>query len=188
MLKECKICKTIKSIDLFYTAGKYKDKQYHRNECIPCYNEYIRDHKPEKQRAYRQTEEYKKKKQEYRKSEKYLQSERKRSKERYSNEINYKFKKCLRARLKSALLSKKWLKNNHLAEYLGCSLEELKNNFQSKFIEGMTWEAFFNGLIHIDHIIPLSSAKTPEEMYKLCHYTNLQPLWAIDNMKKSDKY
>jgi hypothetical protein len=40
---------------------------------------------------------------------------------------------------------------------------------------------------HIDHKIPLSSAKTEEEAYQLCHYTNLQPLWAEDNLKKSNK-
>jgi hypothetical protein len=49
----------------------------------------------------------------------------------------------------------------------------------------MTWEN--QGKWHIDHIIPLSSAKTEKEMYKLCHYTNLQPLWAFDNLSKGSK-
>ena len=50
----------------------------------------------------------------------------------------------------------------------------------------MSWELM--GLhIHIDHIIPLSSAKTEEEVYKLFNYTNLQPLWAKDNLIKSNK-
>ena len=49
----------------------------------------------------------------------------------------------------------------------------------------MNWEN--RNLWHVDHIIPLSSAKTEEELVKLCHYTNLQPLWAEDNLKKSNK-
>ena len=40
---------------------------------------------------------------------------------------------------------------------------------------------------HIDHIVPLSSANTEEELIRLCHYTNLQPLWAEDNLKKGGK-
>jgi hypothetical protein len=53
------------------------------------------------------------------------------------------------------------------------------------FTEKMNWDNY--GEWHIDHIIPLSSANTEEEIYKLCHYTNLQPLWAEDNIKKSNK-
>jgi hypothetical protein len=49
----------------------------------------------------------------------------------------------------------------------------------------MNWSN--RNLWHIDHIIPLASAKTEEEMIKLCHYTNLQPLWAIENMSKGSK-
>jgi hypothetical protein len=53
------------------------------------------------------------------------------------------------------------------------------------FTEKMNWDNY--GKWHVDHIIPLSSANTEEEIYKLCHYTNLQPLWAEDNIKKSNK-
>jgi 5-methylcytosine-specific restriction endonuclease McrA len=53
------------------------------------------------------------------------------------------------------------------------------------FKEGMTWEN--HGEWHIDHIIPISKAKTAEEIYKLNHYTNLQPLWKRENLCKGSK-
>lgn len=68
---------------------------------------------------------------------------------------------------------------------IGCTPEELRTHLQSKFQEGMTWENY--GEWHIDHIIPLSSAKDQIESEKLCHYINLQPLWAKDNLNKSNK-
>ena len=61
----------------------------------------------------------------------------------------------------------------------------LKEHLELQFVDGMSWDN--RSEWHIDHIIPLSSAKTDEEIYKLCHYTNLQPLWAEDNLKKSNK-
>ncbi len=42
-------------------------------------------------------------------------------------------------------------------------------------------------VLTLSYIVPLSRAKTIDEVYKLCHYTNLQPLWASDNLRKSDK-
>jgi len=70
-------------------------------------------------------------------------------------------------------------------EIIGCPPKFLKEHLEKQFVSGMTWEN--RGKWHIDHIIPLSSAKTEEELYKLCHYTNLQPLWAEDNLRKSNK-
>ena len=51
----------------------------------------------------------------------------------------------------------------------------------------MAWENYGYYGWHIDHIIPLSSAKTEEELYKLSHFTNLQPMGASDNRKKGAK-
>lgn len=69
---------------------------------------------------------------------------------------------------------------------LGCTLEEFIKHLQSLFTEGMTLEN--HGEWEIDHIIPISSAKTEEDIIKLNHYTNLQPLWKEDNRKKSNKF
>jgi hypothetical protein len=52
---------------------------------------------------------------------------------------------------------------------------------------GMNWNNWEQFGWHLDHIKPLSSAKSIEEMESLCHYTNLQPLWWRDNLSKSDK-
>jgi hypothetical protein len=51
----------------------------------------------------------------------------------------------------------------------------------------MSWDNYGYYGWHIDHIIPLSSAKTKEEIYKLCHFKNLQPLWWTDNLSKGKK-
>jgi hypothetical protein len=76
---------------------------------------------------------------------------------------------------------------NKTTEFLGCNVLELKNHLEFQFKEGMSWNN--HGLFgwHIDHIKPLSSAKTEKELYILCHYTNLQPLWAKDNLSKGNK-
>lgn len=67
-------------------------------------------------------------------------------------------------------------------ELLGCEWKELKKQFETQFTKGMSWKN--KGKWHIDHIIPLASAKNETQLIKLCHYTNLQPLWASDNLKK----
>jgi len=76
-------------------------------------------------------------------------------------------------------------KRNRTFDIVGCQPEFLKEHLQKQFKEGMTWDN--RSEWHIDHIIPLSSANNEEELYKLCHYTNLQPLWAEENLKKSNK-
>lgn len=99
----------------------------------------------------------------------------------------YSMKRRLRNRLYCALRETSWKKNTKFTEYIGCTLAELKNHIENQFTDGMSWVILMTGAIHLDHIIPLSSAKTQEELYKLCHYTNIQPLWAIDNIRKSNK-
>lgn len=70
-------------------------------------------------------------------------------------------------------------------ELLGTDWQSLKNHIESQFVGGMSWENMSEW--HIDHIVPLASAKTEDELAALCHYTNLQPLWASDNLSKGAK-
>lgn len=105
-------------------------------------------------------------------------------KEREGSDLFFKLKRRLRNRLYYSLKAKSWRKNNNFVEYIGCDQDTLVNHLASQFVPGMTWGNY--GQWHIDHIIPLVSAQSEEEMYKLCHYTNLQPLWALDNIKKGD--
>jgi hypothetical protein len=93
----------------------------------------------------------------------------------------------MNSRLRIFLKSKNITKNNKTFEIIGCTPQKLKQHLENKFTEGMKW-GLIGQYIHIDHIIPLCSAKTEEEIFKLCHYTNLQPMWAIDNIKKGGKY
>jgi hypothetical protein len=79
------------------------------------------------------------------------------------------------------------IKNNTTFKILGCSPEDLKIHLEKQFKEGMCWDNYGYYGWHVDHKIPLDSAKTEGDVYKLCHYTNLQPLWRKDNSKKSNK-
>lgn len=88
----------------------------------------------------------------------------------------------LRSRVYKLTRSKNFRKNKTFFEYIGCTVEHLVQYLEERFKPGMTWDN--HGDWHIDHIIPLASAKDIQELYKLNHYTNLQPLWAIDNMSK----
>lgn len=77
-----------------------------------------------------------------------------------------------------------------LKSLVGWTAQELKVHLESLFTDGMSWEAFMRGEIHIDHIIPVAvfNCPTPDHLdFKRCWaLSNLQPLWAIDNMSKSD--
>ena len=106
---------------------------------------------------------------------------------KYHNDVNTKLSEILRRRISCAV------KNNQKAgsavRDLGCSIDEFKIYLENKFQEGMTWENWSYSGWHIDHIKPLASfdLSNREQFLEACNYKNLQPLWAIDNLKKSNK-
>lgn len=184
--KKCKVCNLTKSINEFFPAAKYKDKQYYRGECKECTKSDLRsDAGKAAQIKYRNSIHGKAVKTAYKKRREYRKQQTQYEINRYYKDPLFRCRRLVRDRLLKALKSKTWTKKFKFSEYIGCSQDELIAYLESKFTEGMTWEN--QGKWHIDHIIPLSSATTVEEMYKLCYYTNLQPLWALDNILKSNK-
>lgn len=97
----------------------------------------------------------------------------------------YRLKGNIRSLINISIKKKNFNKTTKVEEILGCSIEYFIEYLKKLFKEGMTIEN--HGEWHIDHIIPISSATTEEEVIKLNHYSNLQPLWAKENLKKWKK-
>ncbi len=115
-------------------------------------------------------------------------------KNRMKYDIIYLLKNKTRKAISTSLKRNNYTKKSRSYEILGCSFEELKQYLESKFEDWMTWEnrGLYNGEYDfgwdIDHKVPLSSAKTEEELLKLYNYTNLQPLCSkINRDIKKDK-
>ena len=104
------------------------------------------------------------------------------AKQRYDSEPLYRLTVGLRNRIQKVF--KGLNKSKTSKELLGVNdIQFIFNYMESKFQLGMSWGNY--GKWHVDHVIPLCTAKTEKELENLCHYTNLQPLWAKDNLKKS---
>jgi hypothetical protein len=93
----------------------------------------------------------------------------------------------VRGRIKQYLKQKNITQRNKTYDIVGIGINELKIHLEKQFTEGMSWDNYGLYGWHIDHIIPLCSANDENELIKLFHYTNLQPLWAEDNLKKNGK-
>ncbi len=110
---------------------------------------------------------------------------RKYRKARYQRDPVFRIKSLVAWRLRNFLRSRNVTKRNRTFQAVGCTPEFLKLHLEAQFRDGMAWEN--QRLWQIDHRTPLASAKTEAEILALCHYTNLQPLWAFDNLSKGAK-
>lgn len=94
----------------------------------------------------------------------------------------FKAKEAIRHNIRISIYKKNYTKRSHTYEILGCSFNFFKDYIEKQFQPGMTW--LNHGEWHLDHKIPLDTAKTEEDVIQLNHYTNFQPLWAKDNLAK----
>lgn len=108
-------------------------------------------------------------------------------KKRYQGNTQFRLKCILRARLYSIMRNSP--KNGSAIRDLGCTIDEFKKYLESKFLPGMSWENQAYKGWHIDHIKPLSlfDLQNRNEFLKACHFTNMQPMWAMDNHKKGNR-
>jgi len=178
-MKKCCKCKIEKDLSEF---GKHKSLKDGLNiQCKTCVKE--------RNEKYRQAnkEKISEHMKEYYESNKEKINERndKYKKNRRKIDPFFKMKDNLRSRTTAAFRNMGYSKTSKTQEMLGVDWEIVKQHIESQFTKGMNWDN--QGIWHTDHIIPLASAKDEKELLKLCHYSNLQPLWAEDNLSKSDK-
>jgi hypothetical protein len=202
----CKKCKIEKDISNFYFR---KDSNSYRNECKECFNLKIKSRRIDNPnylknylKGYRQknkdkAKEYgviwRKENSEYLKS--YFKNRRENNseyfRENYKNRMLtddiFRLKEYIRKIIINSFRFKSLKKSRRTHEIIGCTYEFLKLYIEHQFEDWMNWNNYgkFNGSLNygwdIDHIIPLSTAKTIDDVIKLNHYTNLQPLCSYHN-------
>ena len=189
-MKKCTKCNKIKDLSEYSKNSSYKDGlQYKCKFCCKEYYQKNKDLLKERSRLYKEkNKEYclewqrkyyqenkeliNKKNNEYRRN-------------RFKTDVMYRLKHNVRSRVNILSKRKKYKKKYSSIKYLGCDFIIYITYIENKFKEGMSWDNY--GDWHIDHIIPLASANTEEELIKLFHYKNTQPLWAKENLKKGAK-
>lgn len=197
--KICTVCKEEKEIILFSKCKR--NKSGYSSMCKKCVNEKqkikryeniekVREWGRENSKNQRINNKQKcqdLKNNSYRKNIEHYRKQRTEYENKKRNEnIQHRIKSNLRSRMISALKNGKKLDTT--INLLGCSVNELKKHLECKFDNNMTWNNY--GRWHIDHIKPcalfdLTDLKQQQECF---HYTNLQPLWAFDNISKGKKY
>ena len=119
----------------------------------------------------------------HQKNKKNIKIERK---NRFLNDLHFKLSHYLRTRIVRALRGNPKLST--AMNLVGCSIKQLKQHLEKQFKQGMSWDSY--GKWHIDHIKPCASfdLSKKSEQCRCFHYTNLQPLWAKDNLEKGNKF
>jgi hypothetical protein len=177
----CKTCRVEERKKYKKENPDYKKNYYQKNRdtILIRTNEYKKINKDkilEKAKIYRESN-----------KEKVNISKRNSTKKRFKNDGFFRLSQQLRKYVKRYFNSTG--KSKKTMEIVGCSPEYLKEHISSKFESWMSWDnyGYGKGKWVIDHIIPLSSAKNKEDLYKLCYFSNLRPLSWEENMIKSNK-
>ncbi len=185
--KICSKCKIEKSITEFYKRNNTKNGC--QPKCKSCERIYTENHK-EDIRQYKKL--WARRMRENKKNDNNWKEKRRRYTRIYEvnrrkYDLNFRLLHNLRTRLNIAI--NRNIKSMKTMKLLGCTVKQLKQYLQNQFKKGMSWNNYGIKGWHIDHIIPCSKFDlTNVKQQKQCfHYTNLQPLWAKENMIKGGK-
>ena len=164
-------------IRAYYQKNKEKIREYYQKNREKNKEKIREYYQKNKERIIKACREYKRKNRD--KTRKHLCL-------RYRNCIEFRIKTRLCGRINRALHGRS--KSAHTRELIGCSVSELMTHLELMFKDGMSWKNY--GEWHIDHIRPCASFDLldPEQQRICFNWKNLQPLWAIDNIIKSDRY
>ncbi len=188
--RHCPTCKLNKPLDCFKNNNPTS-----KSKCKECTNEHKREKRRSGHEARRRKERwredplYKQKQLEainkYRKSN-HGKSKRNENDRKRRNNPAISIKESLSSRIRTVLRGK--LKSASTEKLTGCSYDFLITHLESLFQQGMSWDNYGLKGWHIDHITPCAAfdLALPEEQRRCFHWSNLQPLWAFDNLKKSD--
>lgn len=103
--------------------------------------------------------------------------------QRYNSDPTFALRHSMRRTVATALKRAGFIKKQSSLKIVGCTPSELRRHIELQFAPGMSW--LNRSEWHVDHIVPLYSATSEEELLALCHFTNLRPIWAKENLKKS---
>jgi hypothetical protein len=112
----------------------------------------------------------------------YIEGNKRRKKARVKCDPVFALSQRIRSLIYSRIYSGGYTKKSRSQEILGCSWDYFKRHIELQFLPGMSWDKL--GEIHLDHIIPMATAKTEEDVIRLNHFTNIRPIWAKDNLSK----
>lgn len=163
----------------------------YRNDCIEChlkqkkiYSKNNSQHKRDYMKQYRLDKPEVFKNWKIENPGKFKESRKNSHKKRMKNDPLYRLKNGISRLILQSISKKGYLKKSKTNEILGIDYNGFMKHIESQFLDGMTWDN--RGEWHLDHIIPVSLGETEEEIIRLNHYTNLQPLWGKDNLHKSN--
>jgi len=188
MTQTCTKCKAEKCLEEFHRHPSTKNGRNTRcKSCRSAYMKTIYSYDPE---IYKKDpEKYRKRTLDYyyRNQQSKIDYSKNYIKNRQKTDADFKLRGVLRSRISTAI--KRNPKAARTMVLIGCSITELRKHLESQFEPGMTWDNHSTHGWHIDHIIPCKHFNlTDPEQQKICfHYTNLQPMWAKDNLSKGDR-